>query len=185
VVTSGIGENAPEPRTTVGKGCQRRALDLPDGIHAPTDQRFEVRISFVDSGENLLPTTLRFDIANPHLQVVFAVLAAAHEGQGEHDRGTAMSGWAAAHAPTALRVLEVGQQPLRFGQGQTQIGDAAAVIRPVDLHDVYRQPFSRSPDFHRSQNPGHAPRLPRMGAQNAPWRSHPQSCGSPAWPSLP
>jgi hypothetical protein len=185
VVTSGIGENAPEPRTTVGKGCQRRALDLPDGIHAPTDQRFVVRISFGDSGENLLPTTLRFDIANPAPPGGVRRSRSSDEGQGSTIAGTAMSGWAAAHAPTALPVLEVGQQPLRFGQGQTQIGDVAAVIRPVDLHDVYRQPFSRSPDFHRSHNPGHAPRLPRMGAQNAPWRSHPQTCSSPAWPSLP
>jgi hypothetical protein len=77
----GIGENAPEPRTTVAEGGQCRALGSPDGIQAPADQSFEVRISFGDRGENLPSTSLRFNIANPHLQVAFAVPAAADKGR--------------------------------------------------------------------------------------------------------
>jgi hypothetical protein len=37
-------------------------------------------------------------------------------------------------------LLEVSQQPLRFGQGQTQVGDIGEIIRPFDLHDSVAYP---------------------------------------------
>src|ERR1700758_1396416 len=53
-------------------------------------------------------------------------------------------------------LLEAGQQQLRFGQGQTQIGDIAEIIGPIDLNDVCRLPLALSADLHQPHNPGHA-----------------------------
>src|SRR5689334_10244094 len=53
-------------------------------------------------------------------------------------------------------LLETCQQQLRFGQGQTQIGDIAEIIGPVDLNDVCRLPLALSADLHQPHNPGHA-----------------------------
>jgi hypothetical protein len=44
-------------------------------------------------------------------------------------------------------LLEACQQPLRFGQGQAEIGDIAEIIRPIDLHDVCARCLALSPDF--------------------------------------
>src|ERR1700759_3627641 len=53
-------------------------------------------------------------------------------------------------------LLQAGQQQLRFGQGQTQIGAIAEIIGPVDLKDVCRLPLALSADWHQPHNPGHA-----------------------------
>src|ERR1700753_1424836 len=45
-------------------------------------------------------------------------------------------------------LLEACQQQLRFGQGQTQIGDITEIIGPVDLNDVRGLPLALSTDLH-------------------------------------
>ena len=85
---TGISQNAPQAGAPVGERGQRRVLGSPDGVEATADQHFDVRIGFGDSAENLPPASLRFNIADPHLQMPLAVLAAADEGriQGHGDR---------------------------------------------------------------------------------------------------
>ena len=53
-------------------------------------------------------------------------------------------------------LLETRQQQLPFCQRQTEIGNIAKIIRPVDRHDVARLVLTLSPDFHQPQNPSHA-----------------------------
>lgn len=53
-------------------------------------------------------------------------------------------------------LLKPCQQLLRFGQGQTQIGDVAEIIGSADLHDVQGLPLAPVADLHQPQNPGHA-----------------------------
>ncbi len=47
--------------------------------------------------------------------------------------------------------LNACQQPLRFGQGQTQIGDVDEIIGPVNFHDVRARSLALSPGFHKPQ----------------------------------
>jgi len=54
-----------------------RVLGSSDGGEALADQDLDVRIGLGDGTENLPPTGLRFDIADPHLQMPLAVLTAA------------------------------------------------------------------------------------------------------------
>jgi len=90
--------------------------------------------------------------------------------------------------------LNARQQPLRFGQNQTQICDAAAIIGSVHLHDIRARLLAFSPGPHRPQRPGNAstpgqrtntktpnrPSHPQCRTPSvAPPVSHPQSCGSP------
>ena len=49
-------------------------------------------------------------------------------------------------------LLEACQQQLPFGQGQTQIGDIAEIIRSVDLHNVDALLFTVIPGFHQPQS---------------------------------
>jgi hypothetical protein len=76
---------SPEP---VCEGCQHRVVGSPDGVEAAADQYLDVRISFGDGAKNLSPASLRFNIADPHLEMPLAVLAAADEGriQSHRDR---------------------------------------------------------------------------------------------------
>jgi hypothetical protein len=53
-------------------------------------------------------------------------------------------------------LLEASQQPLRFGHGQTQIGDFGEITGPFDLHDVSGLSITFSVDFYKPQNRGHA-----------------------------
>jgi hypothetical protein len=53
-------------------------------------------------------------------------------------------------------LLEASQQPLRFRQGQTQVGDIGEITGPFDLHDVSGLSLTFSVDFHQPHNPGHA-----------------------------
>ncbi len=77
-------------------------------------------------------------------------------------------------------LLNTREQPLRFGQGQTQVGDVAETIGPVDLHDVRARPLALNPGIHQPQNPSHASILgQRTDAKIPDLPSHPQSCGSP------
>jgi hypothetical protein len=73
-------------------------------------------------------------------------------------------------------LLEASQQPLRFGQGQTQIGDIGEITGPFDLHDVSGLSLTFSVDFHQPQNPGH-PSTPgqRTGAEIPPLTLTPQN----------
>jgi hypothetical protein len=82
------GENAPKSGTTIGEGRQHGVPVSADRIEVLPDQRFDVRRGFRDAAENLTATSLRFDIANPHLEVTFVVLAAPDEGgvHGDRDR---------------------------------------------------------------------------------------------------
>jgi len=57
------------------------------------------------------------------------------------------------------RPLNARQQPLRFGQGQTQTGDIAEVTGAADLQDVRARPLAFSLDFHQPQHPSHASTL--------------------------
>ena len=77
--------------------------------------------------------------------------------------------------------LDACQQQLPFGQRQTQIGDIAEIIGPVNLHDVRAMPVALSPDFHQPQNPGHAvPQVKRHTLKMLAWRGDPKTCGSPS-----
>src|SRR5271166_378215 len=67
------------PEHPVGEGGQHRVLGSPDGVEALADQDFDICISFGNGSENLPPTHLRFDIADPHLQMPLAILTAANE----------------------------------------------------------------------------------------------------------
>lgn len=76
--------------------------------------------------------------------------------------------------------LNARQQPLCFGQNQTQICDAAAIIGSVHLHDIRARPLAFSPGPHRPQRPGNASTPGQRTNTKTPNRpSHPQSCGSP------
>src|SRR3954464_8068420 len=55
--------------------------------------------------------------------------------------------------------LDPRQHQLRFGQGQTQIGDVDEAIGPAILHDVRARPLAFRPDFHQPQNPSHVSTL--------------------------
>src|SRR4051812_6592224 len=55
--------------------------------------------------------------------------------------------------------LDARQHQLRFGQGQTQIGDVDEAIGPANLHDVRARPLAFRPDFHQPQNPSHVSTL--------------------------
>jgi hypothetical protein len=77
---AGVGQDAPEPGAAVGEGGQRRVPGPADGVEGVADQRPNVRVDLRDSAENLSSAGLCFDIADPDLEVPFAVLAAADEG---------------------------------------------------------------------------------------------------------
>jgi hypothetical protein len=85
---TGISQNAPQAGASVGERGQHRVLGSPDGVEAAADQHLDVGISFGDGAQNLSPSRPRFDIADPHLQMPLAVLAAAYEGRirGHGDR---------------------------------------------------------------------------------------------------
>src|ERR1700722_1007828 len=85
---AGIGETMPETRTPGGERGQHRVLGAHNGVESAADQRFDSRIGFRDGPENLPATSLRFDIADPHLQMPLPILTAADEGrvQADHDR---------------------------------------------------------------------------------------------------
>src|SRR6266567_8661198 len=61
-------------------------------------------------------------------------------------------------------LLKTRQKLLRLGQSQTQIGDIAKTIRPVDLHYVGTAGLAIHPRSNQPQNPSH-PRSPSR--QNA------------------
>ncbi len=76
-------------------------------------------------------------------------------------------------------LLKACQQQLPFGQGQTQTGDIAEIVGPVDRHDVGRLFLTASPFFHQSYNPRHASTPgQRPDTKISLRRSHPQSPGS-------
>ncbi len=72
--------------------------------------------------------------------------------------------------------LETRQQQLPFGQGQTEIGDIAEIIGPVDRHDVGALVLTVSPDFHQPRNPSHAStpksEIGRENTASAPYTPH-------------
>jgi hypothetical protein len=82
------GENAPESGTTIGEGRQHGVLVSTNRVEVLSDQPFDVRPDFRDAAENLTAAGFRFDIANPHLEMTFLVLAAPDEGgiHGDRDR---------------------------------------------------------------------------------------------------
>ncbi len=271
---TGVGEVTPQARAAVGEGGQCRVPGVPSGVETAADQCLEVGIGFGDGAENLAATSLHFDVADPHLQVPLAVLAAADKRriQGHNDRRSRrfrpdcsvltqsladFQGMAAQgpmtlshvdrkYLPQHIRGRPVGhqgaemrlkpvqfgcrsamrrpskaslhparrgaaeagkphrdpaeqrrdrmvpglrgddhllntrQQPLRVGQGQTQISDIAEVIGPVDLHDVHARPRALNPDLHQPQHPSQASTLGQgTNAKIATWPPHPQSCGGP------
>ncbi len=76
--------------------------------------------------------------------------------------------------------LNARQQQLRFGQGQTQIGNIAEIIGPSDLQNVRAWPLALSPDLHQPQHPSHASTLGQRTNAKIPDRPpHPQSCDGP------
>ena len=52
-------------------------------------------------------------------------------------------------------LLDAGQEPLAFGQGQPQAGQVGEIIRPDDLQDISAVFFSLSTEAHQSHDPGH------------------------------
>jgi hypothetical protein len=76
----GVGENAPETRTTVGERGQHRVPGAPNRVEFAADQPFDSCIGFRDGAEDLPLTGLRCDIANPHLQMPLIFLTIAYEG---------------------------------------------------------------------------------------------------------
>src|SRR5271165_661243 len=76
---AGIGENTPKPGTTVGAGRQGRVLGAAGGVEVPADQHRDVRIRSGDGAENLATTSLRFDVADPYLQMPLPILTAPDE----------------------------------------------------------------------------------------------------------
>ena len=77
---AGIGENASKDTAPVGEGGPYGAFGLADGVEAPADQHFDVRVGSCDGAENLADIRFRFDIAGPHFQVTFCVFATPDEG---------------------------------------------------------------------------------------------------------
>jgi hypothetical protein len=77
---AGISQNVPKARTAIGEGRQRSAVRSTNGVEVPADQHFDVRVGSDDRAENLTSTSFRFDVANPNLQVTFAILATPDEG---------------------------------------------------------------------------------------------------------
>jgi hypothetical protein len=61
--------------------------------------------------------------------------------------------------PPGLRgrnlLLNARLPQLRFGQGQTQIGDIMEIIWPDDLHDISASRLTLYPRFHPPQRPPH------------------------------
>jgi hypothetical protein len=53
-------------------------------------------------------------------------------------------------------LLNARQQPLRFGQGQTQVGDIDEIIGLSDFHDVRARPLTLNPNLYQPQHPSHA-----------------------------
>src|SRR4051812_5358356 len=66
--------------------------------------------------------------------------------------------------------LDARQHQLRFGQGQTQIGDVDKAIGPANLHDVRARPLAFGPDFHQPQNPSHVSTLGQKTSAEIPDR---------------
>ena len=60
-----LGENTPEPRTTIGESRQHGVLVSTNRIEVFPDQPFDVRPGLRDAAENLTAARLRFDIAYP------------------------------------------------------------------------------------------------------------------------
>ena len=76
-------------------------------------------------------------------------------------------------------LLQPRRQPLRFSQGQPQIGDITEITGAIDLHDVNSLPLGFGADLHQSQNPDHASTPGEERRENAFRRLYPQLCGSP------
>ena len=68
--------------------------------------------------------------------------------------------------------LDARQHQLRFGQGQTQIGDVDEAIGPANLHHVRAPPLAFRPDFHQPQNPSHVSTLGQRTSAEIPDRRH-------------
>src|SRR4051794_36721585 len=66
--------------------------------------------------------------------------------------------------------LDARQHQLRFGQGQTQIGDVDEAIGPANLHDVRARPLAFGPDFYQPQNPSHVSTLGQRTSAEIPDR---------------
>jgi hypothetical protein len=66
--------------------------------------------------------------------------------------------------------LDARQHQLRFGQGQTQIGDVDEAIGPANLHNVCARPLAFRPDFHQPQNPSHVSTLGQRTSAEIPDR---------------
>ena len=78
--------------------------------------------------------------------------------------------------------LDARQHQLRFGQGQTQIGDVDEAIGPANLHDVRARPLAFRPDFHQPQNPSHVSTLgQRTSAEIPDRRRTPNLATVPRW----
>ena len=71
---AGIGESAPKSGTTIGAGRQFGVFRSADAVEVPADQHPDVRVGFGDGAEDMPATELRFDIANPHLQMKLPIL---------------------------------------------------------------------------------------------------------------
>src|SRR6202162_630051 len=122
---AGISENASEPRTTVGEGGQRRVLGSADGIEVPADQHLDIGVGSRDGAKNLATARLRFDIADPYLQMPLPVLTAPDEGRihRDHDCRRGRSGSDRGTIPKRL-ALSQGMAAARlmggFGVGPAQ-----------------------------------------------------------------
>ena len=86
-------------------------------------------------------------------------------GKRRHSAGILAAERRASRPARRRSPVEHAPATLRFGQGQSQIGDVSEVIGPVDLHDVRARPLALNPDFPQSQRPGTHPHQVREQTQ--------------------
>ena len=71
---AGGGQYGSETGASIGETGQLRVAVPANGLELPADQRDDVGIGSDDGSENLASSNLRLDIADPDLQMPFAVL---------------------------------------------------------------------------------------------------------------
>src|SRR4051812_38462663 len=78
-----VEEDAPQPGTAVGEGCQHRRVGASDSIEGAADQCGEIRVGLRHRTEHLPASRGRLDIADPDLDVPLAGLATPDEGRSK------------------------------------------------------------------------------------------------------
>jgi len=90
---AGIGRDRPQAGTTVGECGHLGVVGSAHGFKVSADQRFDVGARPYDRSEHLPASGSGLDVADPNLQVPFAVFTAADEGRIQGDRDRRRRGW--------------------------------------------------------------------------------------------